>query len=324
MAQLKKKRKTSEYLQRGIVNLDGDLVYYTFYEIDVRSDIQRSKDLNSNSLGGSLNVYIPGHGQSADGAKALMRAIAVFSASKVLWSIDVTPPVTGDLGKAKAIIHIIKEKCVIGKNNISNHKKLLEISGVSLFGWSHGGGEAMIIAEKAPGLVKNLVGICPTGLIQRSWLKLSIHFVLESMRIIYDAIFKSEGNLARVITLGLNIFRGIVRDLIITKSIQRIINDIRWASKKVCGEDYTYDGSVVLLFAENDGVNRWRDSFPSCQESKEVVDYVRQFRLSNFPLSKMLKVAVLPGNHMSPETNSELFIRTAFNLMTPYKKRIDN
>ena len=78
--------------ERGEVEVDGETMCYTLYEVDARTESQRTANARHKTLDGNLNVYVPGHGQRATAAKNLTATIVALSSSKVLWAIDIDPP----------------------------------------------------------------------------------------------------------------------------------------------------------------------------------------------------------------------------------------
>ena len=61
---------------------------------------------------------------------------------------------------------------------------------------------------------------------------------------------------------------------------------------KAIGRDYKYDGKVVILFGENDGVIRWRDVFPACQHPGNIGQFVEEYKKRDFPMVRGLQVQV--------------------------------
>ena len=133
--------------------------------------------------------------------------------------------------------------------------------------------------------------------------------------IFWDAWSRFDRSIARALAMGYDVLAGVFCDLLRSKSLRRVINDIRWASGKVTGEDYEYDGMVVILFGENDGVIRWRDVFPAYQHPGNVEHFVEEYKKRDFPMARGLQVRVLEGSHVAPETHAPLYIKTAFDLL---------
>ena len=302
--------------ERGEVEVDGETVCYTLYEVDARTESQRIANARDRALDGNLNVYVPGHGQRATAAKNLTATIVALSSSKVLWAIDIDPPRGGDQARAEALIKIIRRKASEelfgGEGQESAEPPSFR---VTIFGWSHGGAEAMQAAEKAPDLFQQVVGLCPAGLVERSPSELLWSFILECWRIFWDALPRFDRTTVSVLAMGYDFLAGVFRDLLRSKSLRRVINDIRWASGKVTGEDYEYDGMVVILFGENDGVIRWRDVFPACQHPGNIGQFLEEYKRRDFHKVRGLQVRVLEGSHIAPETHAPLYVRTAFDLL---------
>ncbi|MFQ5853359.1 MAG: hypothetical protein ACE5JU_22595 [Candidatus Binatia bacterium] len=302
--------------ERGEVEVDGETIGYSLYEVDARTESQRIANAREKTLDGNLIVYVPGHGQTAAAAKNLIATIIALSSSKVLWSIDIDPPRGGDRARAEALIKIIRKKATEGLFGGEGRESAEPpFFRVTIFGWSHGGAETMRAAEKAPDLCQQVVGLCPAGLVERSPSELVWSFVLECWRIFWDAWPRFDRSVARVLALGYDILAGVFCDFVRSRSLRRVINDIRWACGKVTGQDYEYDGKVVILFGGKDGVIRWRDVFPACQHPGNVGQFVEEYKKRDFPMARGLQVRVLEGNHVAPETHASLYIKTAFDLL---------
>jgi len=302
--------------ERDEVEVDGETIGYTLYEIDARTESQRIMNARDNTLDGNLNVYIPGHGQTAAAARNLIATTVALSPSKVLWSIDIDPPRGGDPTRAEALIKIIRRK--VSDELFNGERQGLAGSPffrVTIFGWSHGAAEAMLAAEKDCDLFQQVVGLCPAGLIERPPYELLWSFILESLRVFWDALLRFDCTVARVLAIGYDILAGVFCDFLRSKSLQRVINDVRWASRKVTDKDYRYDGMVVILFGGKDGVIRWQDVFPACQHPSNIGQFVEEYKKRNFPMVRRLEVRVLEGNHVDPEVNARLYIESAFDLL---------
>ncbi|MGD1996987.1 MAG: alpha/beta fold hydrolase [Anaerolineae bacterium] len=300
-------------MKRNQVEVAGERIGYTLYELDGRTEQQR----RAKTVDGNLNVFIPGHGQTADAAKALIATIVRFSSSKVVWSIDVDPPRGGDAARAEAVIKIVESKAarelVPGGAEGRDSRPPIK---ATLFGWSHGGAEALRAAERAPELFGDVVALCPAGLVERSLQELVWSFLLECLRILGAAVLRPNRALGRTLALGANMLAGVTRDLVRSRSLHRVIDDIRWVTDRVTGDDYAYDGRVVILFAEEDTVIRWRDLLPDCGDPDQIAQFVQEYRGRDLPKVRELHVRVLGGNHIAPELNPGLYIKTALDLLS--------
>lgn len=299
--------------QRRVIEVEGESVGYELYEFDARRDEECSADDRRQALGGDLLVIIPGHGQTADSAKHLIENTAFLSKSKVVWSVDIDPPRGGDPIKAKALLAIVRENlsALFPSSQGSPGPEMR----VTLFGWSHGGAEALRTAEIAGQLIPRIAGICPAGLVDRPVLELLFSFLLESLRIVWLALTKADPTyLRRVLGMGANMIGGVLRDAMRARSLSRAWADIRWTARKVPGKDYRYDGKVALLFGGDDTVIRWRDVFSKCGSPPEIASSLEDYKRNNFACSESLEVRVLEGNHLSPETDIT-YARTALQLL---------
>jgi pimeloyl-ACP methyl ester carboxylesterase len=302
--------------ERGEVQVNGETIGYTLCKVDARTEGQRIANARDKALDGNLNVYVPGHGQRAAAARNLIATIVALSSSKVLWAIDIDPPQGGDPARAEALVKIIRRKASEelfgGEGQESAEPPFFR---VTIFGWSHGGAETMQAAEKDPALFQQVVGLCPAGLVKRSPYDLVWSFLLECLRILRDALPRLDWTITRVLAIGYDILAGLFCDLVRSKSLRRVINDVRWACGKVTGKDYEYDGKVVILFGEQDGVIRWRDVFPTCQHPGNIGQFLEEYKKRDFPMALDLQVRVLEGSHIAPETHAPLYVKTAFDLL---------
>jgi hypothetical protein len=284
------------------IEIDGERLGYALLECDVRSDEQRQRDAARGALAGDVIVIIPGHGQTADSALNLIRLSAQRSKSHVAWCVDIDPPVGGDPVKARAMPLIVQRHL----------PALLAVEGpaagaaqqVTLFGWSHGGAEALRTAEAAPQLIPHVVGLCPAGLIQRSVLELLVRFLVECIHLVLVALKRADpAYLRTVLGIGANIVQGVYGDVRRTHSVARAWHDICWTARKVPGPHYSYTGTVGILFGVQDRVIRWRDVFRGCREASDIGRWTPQLQAPDFPCVTELQVEALAGNHLSPETD---------------------
>jgi len=299
--------------ERGAVEVDGEVVGYTLCEVGEAHDGPRAAGPGHGASGGMLNVYVPGHGQSAVAASSLLAAIVILSRSQVVWAIDVDPPRGGDPARAAALVKIIRQRA--GEVFGNGDRPAEWLPQVTMFGWSHGAIEAMLAAERAPDLIPRVVCLCPAGLVEHAPAELVACFVKECLCICWNSLLRSHWTISRIVAVGCNLLLGIVRDSLRSRSLRRAIHDVRWGAQKVVGEDYSYDGTVVLVFGTDDGVIRWRDVFPACQDPGDVGRSLEEYRAHNFPKVQRLGVQVLDGSHMAPEVDSAVFVRTALDLL---------
>jgi len=298
--------------RRAEIEIDGERLGYALVECDVRSGEQRQRDAARGALAGDLIIIIPGHGQTADSALRLIHQSAQHSKSRVAWCVDIDPPVGGDPVKARAMPLIVQR-----------HLPALLAAGapaagaaqqVTLFGWSHGGAEALRTAEAAPQLIPHVVGLCPAGLIQRSVFELLFSFLVESIHLVLVALKRGDpAYLRSVLSIGANIVQGVYGDVRRTHSLSRAWRDICWTARKASGPHTSYTGTVGILFGAQDRVIRWRDVFPGCRDTGEIGQWLPQLQAADFPCVTELQVEALPGNHLSPETDA-IFCLTALRL----------
>lgn len=306
--------------ERAHVEVAGERIGYYLYEIDARTAEQRKRNARQRSLDGNLIVYIPGHAQRATTAKRLQAALIKRSESKMIWSIDIDPPRNGDPAKAEALIQIIKERTGLASLRMGSQELGAEAPfGITLIGWSHGGAEALRAANAAPALFQHVAALCPAGLTERTLRELVVSFSRESIRIGWNIVRTSLSESTSGLIFGADLLRGILTDLFRTRSPRRLIRDVRWAGKKLVGEDYVYDGTVVVLFGESDSVIRWKDVFPECQHPDDIDQVLMEYRKRDFPRVRSVKVQVLEGNHMAPEMSAPVYIKTAFDLLAEHK-----
>lgn len=321
-----------EHVERGQVMISGQQLNYQLYQIDARpvdpepgADLAGSATSTPQSLQGNLNVFIPGHWQQARTARSLLRQIAAKSDSHFVWSFDIDPPQGGDPVRAAALVAILR-KMIASRiaHDVTPYPGGQEPTRVTLYGWSHGGAEALRTVDHAPELFENLALFCPAGMVERDCFELIASFTLESLRILPRALGKSMITVRIALRIIMEILQGLVSDLYRVRSIKRVVEDTLWICQKVPGPDYGFNGNIAILFGARDSVIRWRDVFPSAnaQLEGEVTDVTSlpganfsDFRSHNFPFARKLAVYILPGDHASPETEPELYARTALKLL---------
>jgi hypothetical protein len=303
---------------RAEIEIDGERLGYALVECDVRSGEERQRDAAREALAGDLIVILPGHGQTADSAVRLIQQSAQHSKSKVAWCVDIDPPAGGDPVKARAMPLIVQRHlpALLAPDvpEAEAPSKGAPSPGgpspgaaqrVTLLGWSHGGAEALRTAEAAPQLIPHVVGLCPAGLIQRSVLELLLSFLVECIHIVLVALKRGDpGYLRTVLGFGANIVQGVYGDARRTRSLSRPWRDICWTARKVSGPQYTYAGTVGIVFGAQDRVIRWRDVFPSCRETSEIGRWMSEPQAQDFLHVQEFQVEVLAGDHLSPETDA--------------------
>ena len=312
---------------RREIEVAGERLSYEVYECDARSDAERAEDARQGTLQGDLIVVIPGHWQTADSAKLLIGTSAAEGRSRVAWCVDIDPASGGDPVKAQALPLILAQDAghLVGGRNVGQDSILsygrdrqnapgAAVPNVSLFGWSHGGAEALRTADLSPGLFRQVALICAAGLVDRTLWEMIPSFVIECLAIAGYAVLRGNDSYRRrVVAIVLNIAGGIYRDLIRARSPRRVAVDVWWATRNVPGPAFRYDGDVAIIFGADDRVIRWRDVCPECTSPQEVAGAVEQLRQRDFPCVHSLQVQVLAGNHLSPDTDAA-FARTALEL----------
>lgn len=301
-----------EKLVKGQVDLQGQRIGYTLYSVDARPPEQRRQNNIDRHLDGDLNVFLPGHGQLARTARKLIHTIAENSASHIVWSIDINPPKGGDPVKAEALLILLRER-IAAELFPPTAAVPVEPSPVrvTLIGWSHGGGEALWMAGSSADLVDDMILFCPAGMVERRCSELLWSFTLECLRIFFHTLFRTPRGLGSFLILMIEIAAGILGDLFATSSLRRLKEDICWVCVKAPGPGYGFNGRVVILFAEDDTVIRWRDVFPACAQAQDIQNVLEDYRRNNFPGASQLIVDVLEGNHASPESDPELYFQRA-------------
>lgn len=297
---------------RNYIELDGEIIGYHIWEVDLRTQKQNGRSKQQKSLDGPLNIFLPGHGLMADSAKNLIHNIAAKSSSKIVWSIDVDPNNQGDEGKAGVVLKVIQNKY---PELINLHTKIDH--GIIVYGWSHGGSEALLLGELDSNIIKGVVCLTPTGLVDRNPYALVGDFIFEGLEIFGTRLIKKRNTVKRVLEIGANIVEGIWRNLITLKSIRKVIMDLFNSSKKVSGVNYRYEGNLIILFSVNDSVVKWRDCFPGITlplDNKSI----REFQKQNFPFIKNLDICVIAGDHISPETEPNEFIDRSMIFLTSF------
>jgi hypothetical protein len=304
--------------KRGAVEVDGQRVAYEWLEVDVRSDQRRQADARAGCLGGEPAVVLPGHGQTVASPVKLTAAAATLSSGRIAWCIDILTPDGGDPVKARALSPIVRER-IAALFPPEVHPKPLQAESprATLIGWSHGGGEALRSAAVDPALFPHVAGLCPAGLIERRPLELLRSFLREVMHIVWTVLVRRGwSGVQDGLRVGLDILRGIALDLIRSGSMSRVTGDIRWASRKVPGPGFAYSGEVVLVFARNDTVIRWQAVLPAAAAQEEIPAHLENYRRTDFPKISRLQVAVLEGDHLSPESEAAVYVQAAYALLS--------
>jgi hypothetical protein len=299
------------------IEVDGQRVAYEWVEVDVRTEEQRRRDALAGHPAGDPAVVIAGHGETIASPANLTRAAAAHSAAGIAWCIDVLPPRSGDPLKARALSPIVRERLAKLRESWSGSgSEAAQPSQATLIGWSHGGGEALRSASFDPALFPRVAGLCPAGLVERRPRELLASFLHEVLHIVGSALGRRDGaGLRDALRVGFDILFGILRDLVRSRSVRRVVEDIRWAGRKVPGPGFDYPGDVALVFARGDSVIRWQDVFPACSGPEEIPPKIENYRHSDFPLAAHLRVAVLEGDHLSPEHDGARYAREAFTLL---------
>ena len=304
-------RGTAERHEQGTVEIGHETVEYEVRIVDARSEEQRARDERRGRPDGNLIVVVPGHGLTVDGPKRLVAAAALLSKSKIAWCIDPTPAKGGDRAEAQALARIVMDRVSAAFPALGDRKAWRELpAAVTLIGWSHGGAEALRAAEADPDLFPQILGLCPAGLVNRHPLELVFSFVLEVLRILGEALYRRDWpRLKDALRMGANILRGLIQDLLRSGSPKRLIEDVGWAGRKVLSRAFDYPGEVVLLLGQQDTVIRWRDVFPHCEHPSGIPERLQDFRKRCFPHARRVEVAVIEGDHLSPETEAHSFVR---------------
>jgi hypothetical protein len=302
---------------QGAVDVEGQRVAYEWLEVDVRTEEQRQADAAAGHLAGDPAVVLPGHGQTLASPMKLTAAAAALSSAGIAWCIDIGTPAGGDPVKARALGLITRDR-IAALFSASARPELSQRSSprATLIGWSHGGGEALRSAEYDPAVFPRVAGLCPTGLIERRPRELLIGFLIEVMHIVWTALVRRDGRALRdSLRVGFDILRGMACDLVRSRSPRRVLDDIRWASRKVPGPGFGYGGNVALVFARDDTVIRWQAVFPTSARPEEIPAHLEDYRQTNFPKAARLRVSVLEGDHLSPESTAAGYARTAYALL---------
>jgi pimeloyl-ACP methyl ester carboxylesterase len=303
--------------ERGAVAVGEEIVGYEICTVEARSVQQQERDLHRGKLDGHIMVIVPGHGQTVNGPKKLVTTAALLSKSKIAWCIDPIPAKGGDRIEAQAIARIVRERIS------TTFPAMEEPIAATLIGWSHGGGEALRAAEHAPDLFPQYLGLCPTGFVDRRPLEFLYSFVLEAMRILWVSLRRRDWPCLRdTLRVGLNAGKGIVRDLWLSKSPKRLMDDIAWATRKVADEPLGYPGEIVLLFGAQDTVIRWRDAFPKCPQSQNIPSFLTRYQKENFPHAKLVEVQVIEGAHIAPEVNAPSFLQIGLGVLEQLEESV--
>ncbi|MBN1660057.1 MAG: hypothetical protein JXA93_16775 [Anaerolineae bacterium] len=298
--------------ESGSIVISGETVRYEILIVDARTADERAQ---REELDGNVIVVVPGHGQTVTGPRRLVAEFAMQSRARVAWCIDPTPTRGGDCTEARAIAEVVHDRLFGLKRSSarSTHR-------ATIVGWSHGGGEALRAAREDPILFPQYLGICPVGLVERKPSEMVASFLLEATRVVAGDLFHMRlTNVAETLRVGGNFACGLLIDLVRSRSLRNLVDDIRWACHKVPGPDFDYPGEVVLLLGTSDSVIRWRDPFPGGPTPDQLASLVPAFQETNFPASKRVEVRLIDdaagANHITPEINPPLFVRPGLSLL---------
>jgi hypothetical protein len=290
---------------RAVVLVGDEAVRYEVLTSDARTDAERARDAARGAPEGHVIVAVPGHGQTVAGPRNLVDSAARMSRSGLAWCVDPTPTAGGDVIEAQAITRIVR-RCLAEQFPAAT-------AGALILGWSHGGSEALRAAREAPDLFPQYLGLCPVGLVARRPTELVGSFLLEAARIVGRTLYRRRwSELAETLRVGLDFARGLVLDLVRTRSLRRLANDVRWACRKVPGPDFDYPGEVVLLLGTDDTVIRWRDVLPGGRVDDSAV---ADLHATDFAAARRFTLEVIPGDHMTPEVDAGSFIRRGLALL---------
>jgi hypothetical protein len=300
----------TEYSEQGVVDVRGESLPYEICIVDARSAPQREQDAWRGSPEGNIIVLVPGHGQGVHGPKKLLAAAARLSRTKIAWCVDPIPARGGDHVEGEAIASIVHDR-------IADAFPATELPvTATLVGWSHGASEALRAADQAPELFPQVLGLCPLGLVEKQPLTLVADFGGEAARILWTGARRRDWvRLKDALRLGLNAAAGLARDLARTRSVRRLVEDIRWAGTQVSGPDFAYPGHVVLLFGREDTVVRWQDALPGCAQPEEIAACLADYGQQAFPLAQRVEMQVIEGAHVAPETDATAVLERGLGLL---------
>jgi pimeloyl-ACP methyl ester carboxylesterase len=292
--------------ERAEVQVGGETIRYEIDAVDARTPEQQARDARRGHPEGQVLVVIPGHGQTVMGPRRLVAAAARLSRSKIAWCIDPTPAAGGDLAEAQAIAQIVEQRLAAHFPAEERPQPLQ----ATILGWSHGGGEALRAARRNPALFPHYLGVCPAGLVERTFLGLVGGFFLEAARILAAELRHLRwAGLVETVRVGLDAGWGLILDMVRSRSLRRLVDDIRWACHKVPGPGFDYPGHVVLLFGKRDTVIRWQDAFPGCSRPEQLAECLPAFQQQNFSRARQVDVRLVEGNHMGPGLDPGAFLR---------------
>jgi hypothetical protein len=288
----------------------GESVRYELCTIDARSAQQRKRDAQHGRPDGNIMVVVPGHGQNIHGPKKLLAAAAQLSRSKLAWCVDPVPAKGGDRIEGQTIARVVRDR--ISSMFPAQDKP----TAATLIGWSHGGAKALYAAEHDPDLFPQLLGLCPTGLVDRSRRELLGSFFLEATRILRSSARQRDWtSLKDTLRLGGNAGAGLAQDLWRGRSAKRLVDDIGWAGRKVASSPMGYTGEVVLLFGAQDTVVRWHDAFPECEEPQDIARVLTEYQKEHFPQARRVEVQIVEGAHVAPEVDAPTFLQAGLGLL---------
>ena len=159
------------------------------------------------------------------------------------------------------------------------------------------------------------MALCPAGLVERQLGEFVAAFLWEYTTAVWEALTRRDGSLSRVAAVAWNALGGVAQDVFRSRSVGRMIDDLRWSTRKVVGPGYSYDGAVAIRFGERDDVIRWEQVFPDCAEPGQLYQHIDAYKRTSFPHVSGFGVAILEGDHMAPEILASEYVRTAYGIL---------
>jgi hypothetical protein len=314
--------------------------------IDARSGEEKAADLERGYPAGPVIVFFHGHAQRPDDAYEFTSRLALLSKSgMVIIPICDTPygaksSFHGDKGKDVILMEMVRfmlaregmsvrgfvpvTSMPVAVNGLNMGPEENDNTGARIvsIGWSHGGILARRFAHAYPSSVCSLGQVCPAGYEHWGPWGLTGRFALESVRI----TTKMSGHVGQTFGSAWGFTKGFTGDFFrsITAAavnlhpakLLRIFKDIRDCSR-YC-DSTTLAAShlehIAVIFGRDDSCMSLERQLGIKDPDNVTEDDLKRFSRTFYSDIKVtpfrLTLRVLPGTHLAPVINNELYSRT--------------
>jgi pimeloyl-ACP methyl ester carboxylesterase len=317
--------------------------FYLF--IDARTAKEKAADAERGYPAGPVIVFFHGHAQRPDDAYEFTGRLALLSKSgMVIIPVCDTPygaksSLHGDKGKdvilmemvrfilaregitVRGFVPVTSMPVVVGGLNLAPENDNTGTQIVSM-GWSHGGILARRFAHAYPSSVCSLGQVCPAGYEHWGPGGLTGKFALESVRI----TMKMSGHAGQTFASAWGFTKGFIGDFFrsITSAavnlypgkLLRIFKDIRDCSRYCDSTTLAaaHLKRIAVIFGRDDSCMSPQRQLGIKDPDNVTEDDLKRFSRTFYSDIKenpeRLTLRVLPGTHLAPVINNELYSRT--------------